>query len=302
MINIFKEMDKKRTGLQMSRARLTEQETVGVSEYILSRLMLVSDDIKNADVDALGYLEMLFFRVRDDKRIPAETRSLLNILDKLEDDLDYSVEIFGDRASYILDFLEADTLKAAVEKTSNERERIVLGRILRLKNKFFTKERESVKENLRPREIKDYLDRFVIGQDDAKIAISTAVYGHGKRVRHPGERFAPDVVLLIGPSGCGKTEIMRRIRDITDYPMVFTDVSSLGASQYRGRHKEDILLELYEESGRKKSLAEKGIIFMDEFDKLLLPAVSERGVNVHDDVQSQMLTMLEGSEVEIKCD
>ena len=302
MINIFKEMDKKRTGLQMSRARLTEQETVGVSEYILSRLMLVSDDIKNADVDALGYLEMLFFRVRDDKRIPAETRSLLNILDKLEDDLDYSVEIFGDRASYILDFLEADTLKAAVEKTSNERERIVLGRILRLKNKFFTKEHESVKENLRPREIKDYLDRFVIGQDDAKIAISTAVYGHGKRVRHPGERFAPDVVLLIGPSGCGKTEIMRRIRDITDYPMVFTDVSSLGASQYRGRHKEDILLELYEESGRKKSLAEKGIIFMDEFDKLLLPAVSERGVNVHDDVQSQMLTMLEGSEVEIKCD
>ena len=163
MINIFKEMDKKRTGLQMSRARLTEQETVGVSEYILSRLMLVSDDIKNADVDALGYLEMLFFRVRDDKRIPAETRSLLNILDKLEDDLDYSVEIFGDRASYILDFLEADTLKAAVEKTSNERERIVLGRILRLKNNIFTKERESVKENLRPREIKDYLDRYLPG-------------------------------------------------------------------------------------------------------------------------------------------
>ena len=302
MINIFKEMDKRKPVLQMSRAKQAEQETAGVSEYILSKLMLVSDDIKNADVDALGYLEMLFFRVKDDKRIPAETRSLLNILDKLEEDLEFSVEIFGARASYILDFLEADTLKAAVEKTSNERERIVLGRILRLRNTYLAEVKESVKELLRPRDIKDYLDRFVIGQDDAKTAISTAVYGHGKRVRHPGERFAPDVVLLIGPSGCGKTEIMRRIREITDYPMIFTDVSSLGASQYRGRHKEDILLELYEESGRKKNMAEKGIIFMDEFDKLLLPAVSERGVNVHDDVQSQMLTMLEGSEVELKCD
>ena len=108
MINIFKEMDKRKPVLQMSRAKQAEQETAGVSEYILSKLMLVSDDIKNADVDALGYLEMLFFRVKDDKRIPAETRSLLNILDKLEEDLEFSVEIFGARASYILDFLEAE--------------------------------------------------------------------------------------------------------------------------------------------------------------------------------------------------
>ena len=84
--------------------------------------------------------------------------------------------------------------------------------------------------------------------------------------------------------------------------MVFTDVSSLGASQFRGRHKEDILLELYEAAGKKKADAERGIIFMDEFDKLLLPAISERGVNIHDDVQSQMLTMLEGSEIELKAD
>ena len=91
--------------------------------------------------------------------------------------------------------------------------------------------------------MKAYLDQFIIGQDEAKRAICTAVYGHGKRLRHPELKFAPNVVLLIGPSGCGKTEIMRRIREITDDPMVFTDVSNLGASQYRGRHKEDILLE-----------------------------------------------------------
>ena len=302
MINIFREMDKKKGVLPTSVWKQAEQETASVSEYILSRLVLVNDNVKNADVDALGYLEMLFFRVKDDKRISPDNRSLLSILDKLEEDLEYSVEIFGERASYILDFLEADTLKHAVEKSSNECERQVLGRILRLRRLYLGSEEETVKEILKPRDIKNYLDRFVIGQEDAKIAISTAVYGHGKRVRHPGERFAPDVVLLIGPSGCGKTEIMRKIRELTDYPMIFTDVSSLGASQYRGRHKEDILLELFEESGRKKNLAEKGIVFMDEFDKLLLPAVSERGVNVHDDVQSQLLTMLEGSEVELKCD
>ncbi|MBP5609037.1 MAG: AAA family ATPase [Lachnospiraceae bacterium] len=302
MINIFREMDKKKQPVQTPLWKQAQQETMTVSEYILSRLMLVSDDIRNADVDALGYLEMLFFRVRDDTRIPAQTRSLMHILDKLNEDLEYSVEIFGQRAAYILDFLEADTLKHAVDKSANEPERLILGRILRLRNLYIQTEEEKSGTAYKPREIKEYLDRFVIGQRDAKLAVSTAVYGHGKRVRHPEERFAPDVVLLIGPSGCGKTEIMRRIREITDYPMVFTDVSSLGASQYRGRHKEDILLELYEVSGRKKNLAEKGIVFMDEFDKLMLPAVSERGVNVHDDVQSQLLTMLEGAEVELKCD
>ncbi len=302
MINIFREMDKKKQTVQIPGRKNMEQETASVSEYILSRLVLVSDDLNSADVDALGYLEMLFFRVRDDKRIPVETRSLLNILDKLEEDLDYSAEIFGGRAAYILDFLEADTMKHAIEKSSNDYEKQILGRILKLRYLYLEEKDKGPHEIMRPKDIKEYLDRFVIGQEDAKTAISTAVYGHGKRVRHPGERFAPDVVLLIGPSGCGKTEIMRRIREITDYPMIFTDVSSLGASQYRGRHKEDILLELYNEAGRKKNLAEKGIIFMDEFDKLLLPAVSERGVNVHDDVQSQMLTMLEGSEVELKCE
>ena len=85
---------------------------------------------------------------------------------------------------------------------------------------------------------------------------------------------------------------------IPDYGEVVTMI----ASQYRGRHKEDILYELYEAAGKDKKLAEKGIIFMDEFDKLLLPAVSEKGINVHDDVQSQLLTMLEGSDVELKND
>ncbi len=303
MINIFEEMEKRQIRIRTNVWHTASRDTTAVSEYILARLMLVCDEVKSADVEALGYLEMLYFRVMDDKHILPELRSLLSILEKLEEDLDYSTEIFGERAAYILDFLEADTLRHATDKSSNDKERRVLGRILRMRLKYLQENgREERRELFRPMDIKAYLDQFIIGQEDAKLAVSTAVYGHGKRVRHPDLRFAPDVVLLIGPSGCGKTEIMRRIREITDYPMVFTDVSSLGASQYRGRHKEDILIELYEAAGRKKNLAEKGIVFMDEFDKLLLPAISERGVNIHDDVQSQLLTMLEGSEVELKTD
>jgi len=271
-----------------------------VYDYIVRRLLAVCGETMASDIYAVSYLEMLYQRVMNDFRIAPSQRSLLSILDKLEEDLQYSTEIFGPRAAFILDFLEADTLKQATGKSSNEKEQRILGRILWIRRTYLPKEEVKAKELLKPAEMKAYLDQFIIGQDEAKRAICTAVYGHAKRVRHPEVKFAPDIVLLIGPSGCGKTEIMRRIREITDDPMVFTDVSNLGASQYRGRHKEDILLDLYAQAGGKKAVAERGIIFMDEFDKLLLPAISERGINMHDDVQSQLLTMLEGSEVELK--
>ena len=310
MINLFQEIQKKNkmagmplgtVGYKRSEDSLLSQD---ISDYIIKRLTVVCDDVQLVDAEALSYLEILCFRVIEDPRIMPQMRSLLHILEKLEEDLAYSTEIFGDRARFILDFLEADTLRKAVDKSINSRERAVLGRITCLRRTYLQKMNNGRSKApwKRPAEMKAYLDDYIIGQEDAKMAVCTAVYGHGKRLRHKELKFAPNVVLLIGPSGCGKTEIMRRIREIVDYPMVFTDVSSLGASQFRGRHKEDILLELYEAAGRKKADAEKGIIFMDEFDKLLLPAISERGVNIHDDVQSQMLTMLEGSEIELKAD
>ncbi len=288
-------------GVTEAAVRLQEGRTQAVTEYILKRLVLVCEDIRVTDVDALSYLEILFYRVLEDSRIARKDRALIHILAKMEEDLEFSTRIFGERAGFILDFLEADTLIKATSKTANEAEKEVLGKILYIRRTFFEEAGvEAAPQVRKPMETAAYLDEHVIGQRDAKVAIATAVYGHEKRIRNPEKRFVPDVVLLIGPTGCGKTEIMRRIRDITGLPMVFTDVSSLGASQFRGRHKEDILLELYEKAGKKKSLAEKGIVFMDEFDKILLPAISDRGVNVHDDVQSQLLTMLEGSEVELK--
>ncbi len=272
------------------------------TRYVLNRLMQISIEVEVADAAMIDYLSMLYERVLEDSRISKDERSLLCILDKLEEDVMFDKKVFGERALQILAFLEKDVLKNAVYHSWNNKEKRILGCIVRIRNTWFdAREEEVIRTRYEtPGQIKKYLDDYVIGQEEAKRVVSTAVYRHGVRNSHRDMKFASNIVLLIGPSGCGKTEIMRRIREITEYPMVFTDVSSLGASQYRGRHKEDILISLWEKAGRNHALAEKGIIFMDEFDKLLLPAYSERGINLHDDVQSQLLTMLEGSDVELK--
>ena len=278
-----------------------ENNTRDITEYIIKHLMVVCGDIQSEDAEAVAYLEILYYRVTEDARIKPEERSLMHMLEKLEEDLMYDRSIFGDRAEFILDFLEADLLRSALIRPHIEEETKALGRIRILKLKYLNKDQEKKEtDRLTPYKMKQYIDQYVIGQDAAKKAVCLAAYRHNKMVKHPEERFASNIVLLIGPSGCGKTEIMRRLQEITECPMVCTDVSSLGASQYRGRHKEDILISLWENAGRRKAEAEQGIIFMDEFDKILLPAISERGINIHDDVQSQLLTMLEGSDVELK--
>ena len=154
--------------------------------------------------------------------------------------------------------------------------------------------------NVAPSRLYTYLDRYVIGQDRAKKILSTAIYGHMKRIRHRREKFLPDAVLLVGPSGCGKTELVRHLIDATMLPAVITDVSGMNGSQYTGGlHREDLLIDLLNKAGGDLEKAENGIIFMDEFDKILIPSFDKNGINIHDEVQSQLLTVIEGSEIEI---
>lgn len=268
------------------------------SHYIFHKYMDVTDYVRPEDRDALRYVDRLYSRVIKDTSVKAEDRSINNLLDEVEKDMEGEKEEEVN-ISFVLNFLEASLIVSAKRNSTGKREKFALGRIYRLKKNSFRKV-ISIGEKSKPMEIKEYIDQYVIGQDDAKIAISTAVYNHMKRKRNPGITFPTDVVLLIGPSGCGKTEIMRRIRDITNLPMVFTDVSSLGVSQTKGRHKEDILISLLNEANGDMSVAEHGIIFMDEFDKVLVPAFSSEGEDVHARVQGQLLTMLEGSDVEIR--
>ncbi|MBR1471604.1 MAG: AAA family ATPase [Lachnospiraceae bacterium] len=222
----------------------------------------------------------------------------------------------GRHMEILLDFLERDFSEKAM-RIDDDREaeaamvRLV-GRCRRIRlmhdnGQKKTGREETVKnarwnaEEMQPRQIKAYLDRFIIGQEDAKRTISAAVYAHGVRLRHPKEKFPGNTVLLIGPSGCGKTEIMRRIRELTGLPVAFTDVSTLAPAQWGYKRQiEDVLLMLYEAADGDMERAECGIVFMDEFDKLLQPMFSAYNMDMSQEIQAQMLTILEGSSIELK--
>lgn len=303
MINIFGDWDITKINTEAFQEKTRHLKLRNpVEKYIVSKMLRVLDDVIEDDLPCVEYIAFLVDRVKEDLRLAGKKRDLLDLLDKMEEDLMFKKEAFFSRAAYALSFLEADLLMCDI---ATDMHTMVLGRIHRIRNTWIITSEPAHMENrevFKPANMKAYLDEYIIGQEDAKKIISTAVYGHMKRIWNPDTKYPSNIVLMIGPSGSGKTEIMRKIREVTDLPMVFTDVSSLGASQYRGRHKEDVLISLWEEAGRKKQAAERGIIFMDEFDKLLLPAISEKGVNMHDDVQAQLLTMLEGSDVELKVD
>lgn len=272
------------------------------SYYILDKYLLMTDYVHSEDKESLRYMDELYMRVITDKSISDSSRNLDSLIDKLEEDIIASrgsAESNDKKYKFIINFLEASLIRTSREDPDSKAEKFILGRLYRIKSAYFA-QITRLNDRSKPAQIKEYIDRYVIGQDDAKMAISTAVYNHMKRMRNPGIGFPTDVVLLIGPSGCGKTEIMRRLRDVTDLPMVFTDVSGLGVSQTKGRHKEDILLSLLNEAKGDLSKAQYGIVFMDEFDKLLVPAISSEGDDVHARVQGQLLTMLEGSDVEIR--
>ncbi|MBR1471605.1 MAG: AAA family ATPase [Lachnospiraceae bacterium] len=148
-----------------------------------------------------------------------------------------------------------------------------------------------------PSRIKAYLNRFIIGQDEAKRSVSLAVYNHYLRICHPQEKLVKPNVLLIGPTGSGKTEIIRRMKELLNVPVVIGDFSRVVGSQWKGRNKEEILAELLMQA-KDVALAECGIVFIDEFDKLV-SRDEARGGMIKDEVQGQMLGMLEGTALEI---
>jgi len=150
-----------------------------------------------------------------------------------------------------------------------------------------------------PHKIKAYLDRFVIGQDEAKEVLSTALYNHYLRILHPEANLIKANVLMIGPSGCGKTELVRRIAELIDLPVVITDFSGVVATPWKGRNKEEALQNLYFKAGRDIELTECGIVFCDEFDKVIPSHRYYRGGDINDELQGQLLGMFEGTELDV---
>jgi ATP-dependent Clp protease ATP-binding subunit ClpX len=176
-----------------------------------------------------------------------------------------------------------------------------------LKKEFILRSLDNEGLILSPEQIRQHLDEYVEGQDEAKITIAVAIYNHYQRIKNNKlNRKNDDAIIeksnimILGPSGCGKTFITQTLASILNVPYVTSDATTITEAGYVGEDVESILLRLLQAADFNVEKAEKGIVYIDEIDKIAKKDSFTASKDISGEgVQQAMLTMLEGATVNV---
>jgi ATP-dependent Clp protease ATP-binding subunit ClpX len=245
--------------------------------------LCICDDCMQKTMDTLtggGSLSIMGITPRD-KENDDDT---LNIKANIGDLSSLSSMLFGDLPSVPMN-QRLKKKKPAVKKDENE-----------IPAKF------DIKDLKPPHVIKAELDDYVVGQEHAKKVMSVAVYNHYKRVfdkNEDGIELEKSNMLMIGPTGCGKTYMVKTLAKLLNVPLAIADATSLTEAGYIGDDVESVLSKLLVAADNDVERAEKGIVFIDEIDKLAKKHTTNSRDVSGESVQQGLLKLLEGAEVEV---